>query len=183
MCSSWYTCFMMLLTFHKTSCQVSFWRRVPWAEMVEKRVWQALFLTADLSSTHRSDRCLGGRGRGRWRRMRTGGREGGEQLPGKHEFIHVHVYTVFPTVYIIHVPETNWATWVKFELINIYSWIKILTNNNIIIKHSVWIFFYGILVQCACMQIKREGEPQVINREKKGKRWSLIETRTGGWLT
>ena len=46
------------LTFHRTSFHVSFWRSVPWAEMVENRVWLALFLTAALSSTHRSERCL-----------------------------------------------------------------------------------------------------------------------------
>ena len=55
----------MWLTFHSTSCQVSFCRRVPWAEIVEKRVWQALLRTADLSSTQSSERCLG-RGRGVW---------------------------------------------------------------------------------------------------------------------
>ena len=36
-----------------------FCRRVPWAEMVEKRVWLALFLTDARSSTHKSARCLG----------------------------------------------------------------------------------------------------------------------------
>lgn len=44
------------VTFHKTFFQESSWSKPPCAEMVEKRVWPALFLTAGLPSTHKSPR-------------------------------------------------------------------------------------------------------------------------------
>ena len=50
---TWPTC-------QSTPCHVSLCSRVPWAEMVEKSVWEALLRTAARSSTHKSDRRLMG---------------------------------------------------------------------------------------------------------------------------